>query len=438
MQEEIRKSQIEWSEKQLDYVLKSTHSWNIASGVTRSGKTYAQIMRWYDFMYNEAEPNTTHLMTGKTSESLKWNLLEPILKQDKANDIEIKGNPPVLYIKSRNIKCRCVGCDNERATARVQGGGVNSWWADEIVEHPWTVIEMASSRCSEGGIIRPIFGTCNPSHPLHKFKTDVMDNPKIDVKNWYFGFPDNPGLSSELIEQLKNSYQGVFYNRMILGLWSVVEGVVYDRFKMSEHVKDEAPKTFIRYVLGIDWGYEHALALTLYGVENDGTWWQIDEYKESGKLVDNGLLRELETKGWFDLPIYGWDGKEEKARLVKPEIAYADSARPEYIRQFEELTGITTMKAVKHDKLSCIQTVMKRYNKKENGKYGLYYLNKCKKTLEEKMAYRWKSGSKDDVIKENDDLMDCEMYALHTDEAGCGKLYIPEYEEEKRLVRYKR
>jgi PBSX family phage terminase large subunit len=263
-----------------------------------------------------------------------------------------------------------------------------------------------------------------------------MDNPKIDVKNWYFGFPDNPFLSQELIDELKNTYKGVFFDRMILGLWTVAEGVVYDRFSMSEHVKEEHPKNIERYILGIDWGYSEALAMTLYGIEPDGTWWQVDEYQEQGKLIDRGLIAELEEKGWFDLPIYS--GGEIVGR-VKPSIAYADSNRPEYIKLFNDMTGIDTIPAVKRDKLELIQSVQIKYNKGINGKYGIYYLSKCKKTLAQKMSYHWKGEGKDEVFKKDDHLMDSEQYAIFMSENG-GRLYIPEYVEtgKRRLVSYGR
>jgi PBSX family phage terminase large subunit len=417
LQEASKNPLIEVSDKQADFVVHSKHSYNVASGVTRSGKTYAQAMRFIDFMYNEAKPNTLHLISGRTMEALTDNFLRIVKSMDSINDIEVKGNPKKLYIKSRGIECRCIGCDNELATNRIQGLTVSSWWADEIVKHPKSFVDMAVSRCSADGVQAPKFWTCNPDSPSHFIKTDYMDNEKLDVKNWYFGFPDNPVLSEGLVNELKNSFSGAFFDRMILGLWTVAEGIVYDRFSMTEHVKEEAPtRNFERYVMGIDWGYSEALAMTLYGIEADGTWWQIDEYKEQGKLIDDKLVNELKHKGWFNLPLFRFDGIEYKRWEVKPDYAYADSNRPEYIKLFNDMTGIRTMPAIKPDKLELIQSVQRKYNKGINGKYGIYYLSKCKKTLAEKMAYRWKGEGKDQVLKINDHLMDCEQYAIYTSE----------------------
>jgi PBSX family phage terminase large subunit len=437
MQEEVKNPLIEVSPKQWDFIKNSNHSWNLASGVTRSGKTHAQAMRFIDFMYNEAKPKTLHLISGRTMEALTDNFLRIIKSMDSINDIEIRGNPKKLYIKSRQIECRCIGCDNELATNRIQGLTVSSWWADEIVKHPKSFVDMAVSRCSAGGIQAPKFWTCNPDSPTHFIKTDYMDNPNIDIKNWYFGFPDNPVLSDSLVNELKNTFTGAFYDRMILGLWTVAEGCVYDRFSMSEHVKDEAPKNIERYILGIDWGYSEALAMTLYGIEPDGTWWQVDEYQEQGKLIDSGLIAELEAKGWFDLPIYSGG---VIAGRTKPEVAYADSNRPEYIQLFGDMTKIDTIPAIKRDKPELIQAVQLKYNKGLTDKYGIYYLSKCKKTLAQKMSYRWKGNGKDEVIKKDDHLMDSEQYAIFMSGFG-GSVYIPEgyangVTGRKRLVSY--
>jgi PBSX family phage terminase large subunit len=406
---------IRLSPKQEDYIKHSKHSYNISSGVTRSGKTFAQAIRFHTFMQTEAEPKSLHLMSGRTAESLYDNLVRPILFLDKKKRVKVNARKTMMTYGDKEI--RLVGCDNELATDRIQGKSVGSWWADEIVKHPMSFVNMAISRCSEGGKIAPKFWTCNPDMPNHPIKEMFIDSEKLDVKNWYFGFPDNPALSQDLIDELTNSFTGVFYDRMILGLWTVAEGIVYENFKQEEHVKDEAPvRAFERYVLGIDWGYTEALAMALYGVEADGTWWQVDEYKEPKKLIDESLKKEIEAKGWFNLPLFRFDGIEYKRYEVKPELAIGDSNRPEYIKLFHDLTGIRTEPAIKPDKAVMIQAVQKRYNKSGNGKYGLYHLSKCKKTLNEKMSYRWKDNGRDEVVKENDHLMDCEQYAIYTSE----------------------
>ena len=411
---------IEVSEKQADFLKTPNHSFNILSGVTSSGKTYVQAMKFMDFVYNEAERNSLHILSGRTSESLHDNLIRPILEMDRCHDIEVKGSPAKMTIKSKNIECRLVGCDNDLAEARIRGKSVWSWWADEITKHPEGFVKQAIVLCRAGGLIRPKFWTCNPDNPQHFVKRDYMDSPTLDVANWYFGFPDNPTLSAELLKELKTAFSGVFYDRMILGKWTIAEGAVYDRFDRSLHVVDDIPwRTIVDYGLGIDWGYSEALALTLYAIDNDDRYYQIDEYQESGKNIDKALIDELGAKGWWELPITRWDGATWQTWKVKPGMAYADSNRPEYVDTFGKLTGIPTYPAIKPSKAELIQTVQRKHVADGQGKYGIYYLKgKTNKTIAQKEGYRWKPGSHDDVIKENDHLCDCEQYFIFTKEHG--------------------
>ena len=75
------------------------------------------------------------------------------------------------------------------------------------------------------------------------------------------------------------------------------------------------------YVLGVDWGFEHPLALSLIGIDYDDNYWIIDEIYTKHQLIDKSLVDLMKQKGWFDIE-YG-NG------ITRPKYAYADSARPE-------------------------------------------------------------------------------------------------------------
>jgi PBSX family phage terminase large subunit len=364
-------------------------------------------------MQLEATPKSLHLMTGRTSESLYDNLVRPILDLDKYGRVKMNARGSLMRYDDKEI--RLVGCDNANAENKVKGKTVGSWWADEVTGHPEGLVDMAWSRCSEGGRVVPKFWTCNPDNPNHFVKVRFIDSDKLDVKNWYFGFPDNPALSEGLISELKSAFTGAFYDRMILGKWTVAEGVVYDKFDRSLHCIDSIPQErIVDYVMGIDWGYSEALAMTLYGLDEDGRFYQIDEYKEKGKNIDQSLIEELKVKGWFNLPLWRFNGAFWDKFQTKPSYAYADSNRPEYVEMFHRLSGVTTIPARKPSKAELIQSVQRKYVADGQGKFGIYYLNgKCNKTLSEKDGYRWKDGAKgDEVVKENDHLQDCEQYAI--------------------------
>jgi len=411
------------SAKQQDYLLNSTHSFNISSGVVSSGKTFAQILRWIDFIYNETPNNCLLMMSGKTKESLYDNVIRDMQSLDSINDLKYDKNPQRLTVLSKNIEIACASADNERSWGRIQGKTVYGWLADEIVQHPKQFVKMAHSRCRGGGVPSPKFWTCNPDSPSHFIKTDYIDNQKIDVKNWFFGFQDNPLLSQEYIDELKNSYTGVFYQRFCEGKWVLAEGVIYDKFHRAQHVVDTYPVREVNeYIIGIDWGYanDHPLVLSLIACTNDA-YYVIDELYIEQQLIDKTLVEILLNRGWLKLPFKRWNGYKWVDTEGRPSAAYPDSARPDLINQFYKLTNIPTYPAVK-DVEDGIQAVQRRFVPQGNNRYGLYFLSKCINHIREFELYRWdqfQSGDGKNVpLKKNDHCPDSIRYAIYTRDRG--------------------
>lgn len=397
-------STMNFSPKQLDYILNSNHSFNIASGVVSSGKTFAQMTRWIDFIYNEVPDNKLLLMSGKTSESLYDNIIRDMISPeiDTYKDFVYHSQPQRLIVKSKNIEIACASADNEGSWGRTQGKTVYGWLADEIVRHPKNFVEMAVSRCRGDGKIWPKFWTCNPDRPSHFIKKRYIDSKSLDVKNWSFGFNDNPVLSKEYIEEVKNSYSGIFYQRFIEGRWTHAEGIIYDLFNRQTYVKENYPKErIVEYVLGLDWGYENPMAIYLIGVTGDNQYWIIDEIYEKHLLVDESLTTKILNK-WEQFNI---------------QTIYCDPSRPEYIRQLYELFDYKIqVVAAQNDVIEGIQEVQKLFIKRKNGEHGIYILNACIHLIEELEGYRWKEGKgnivKDEPVKENDHGADGIRYCI--------------------------
>jgi len=405
-----------FSPKQIDFLKTSTHSYNIASGPVRSGKTYSQILRWYDYIYNECIDNVMLIMSGKTSESLYDNVLSDFIALDP-DDLIYSSQPQSIYVKSKNIKIKCVGANDQSAMSKIQGLTAQGWLADEIVIHPKDFIKMAITRCSSGK--RSKFWTCNPDAPTHFIKTDFIENEDIDIKTWYFNLLDNPVLSDEYKEELKNSFSGPFYERMIMGRWVLAEGVVYNEFSRDVHYKDIPfhqidHSIFREYVLGIDWGYEDPMAILLIGIDNDSCYHYLDEFYQNHTLVDNHLYNELKRMGWFTI------GNNNQ----QPVYAYADSASPSDIRQFNNLTGIPTIGARKgpDSVIDGIKLVQNKYKTDENGKTKAFIYKNCKNFLREKESYHWKlrkdGSGKDDPDHSDSHSQDAERYVIFTREYG--------------------
>ncbi|TPR12282.1 PBSX family phage terminase large subunit, partial [Apilactobacillus timberlakei] len=72
---------------------------------------------------------------------------------------------------------------------------------------------------------------------------------------------DNPILSDEDIENIKNRYQGMFRKRYIDGDWVMAEGLVYSNFNKKTMINDYPPINEItNYYVSCDFGAQNPTA----------------------------------------------------------------------------------------------------------------------------------------------------------------------------------
>jgi hypothetical protein len=66
-------------------------------------------------------------------------------------------------------------------------------------------------------------------HYLYKeyITNDAMIRDGV-VKDIHFMLDDNPNLPDEYKANIRRSYSGMWYKRMILGMWVLAEGLIYD------------------------------------------------------------------------------------------------------------------------------------------------------------------------------------------------------------------
>jgi PBSX family phage terminase large subunit len=401
---------------QEDFLLNSYHSWNILSGSVSAGKTYIVNNKIYPHLYSLPE-NCLFIIVGRTSESVYDNVIRELLQYDTIEDLQYSKSPQRILIKSKNIEISCIGADNESSWTRVQGKTTAGALFDEITNLPENLVKTVSKGCRHGGQQWPKFATTNPDAPGHWVKEQLIDNKELDSKIWYFKLTDNPVLTEEYKKEIMATYTGAMYERMINGLWVMASGTIYSNFDRRTHVKtkEQLPK-FKDYILGCDWGYQHPLALNLYGIDYDGGYWILDEIHLIHQLIDETLLKIIKDKGWLSI--------EGEYGTRRPSYCYADSARPDYINLFGKLTGITTLPAAKevHEGISLVQQKLKVKN---NGEPSLYILDTCTETIKELELYRWatnRQGTKDEPHKDFDHHLDNLRYCIYTRERARAKV----------------
>jgi len=279
--------------KQLKFMLNEDKRINLLTGSVRSGKTYVSLLKWAIFVGLMPE-DTEFLMSGKTLTSLKRNCLG--LLQDLVGTDNFKFS---ISQKTGKLFGRTIwleGANDDRAESKIRGMTLGGAYVDELTQVPEDFYKMLLSRLSVKGA--KLYATTNPDAPNHWVKVQIIDNEEIDKKIWNFALDDNEILkkqNEEYFEQLKKEYQsmgGVFYERFILGLWVLAEGLIYKQFANNSglFIKDKAVDkngdklNFLIVSIGIDYGATKgetefkATGITPYFKEA----WTIDEEKLAG------------------------------------------------------------------------------------------------------------------------------------------------------------
>ena len=248
--------------KQIDFMLYDDNRINLLTGSVRSGKTYVSLLKWAVFVGSMPE-NSEFLMTGKTITSLKRNCLG-LLQELVGDNFKYSISQKSGTLFGRKIWLE--GANDDRAESKIRGMTLSGAYVDELTQIPEDFYRMLLSRLSMKGA--KLYATTNPDTPTHWVKVDIIDNEEIDKKIWHFTFDDNEILkeeNKEYFDNLKAEYQSmgeVYYQRFILGLWVLAEGLIYKQFANNTEmfIRDE-PKdengnkiNFLIVSIGIDYG----------------------------------------------------------------------------------------------------------------------------------------------------------------------------------------
>lgn len=199
-------------------------------------------------------------------------------------------------------------------------------------------------------------------------------------------------MPAEYVSALKaQTPSGMFTDRAIYGLWVTGEGAIYRDFDERKMVVNDVPK-MVRYISGIDWGYNHPCSITVFGVDSQNNYYLVDEKTERFKEIDywTNVAKQLQKKYGYKMPFY------------------ADTARPEHIDHFIH-AGINCKYGWK-SVVPGIEIVA------ELMKSGRFFIQKghTQSFMEEIYNYQWDDKSEDKPVKEMDHVMDSMRYCLAT------------------------
>jgi len=159
-------------------------------------------------------------------------------------------------------KVHCLGADKINQVSKIQGATIEYCYGDEITTWNQEVWEMLKSRlrCENSCFD----GTCNPKGPDHWLKKFIDSDADVFLQSYTIF--DNPFLPDKFVKELCKEYAGtVYYDRFILGLWALAEGLLYKFFADNQepYLFDEPDlyddngkfkKPFTKITIGVDFG----------------------------------------------------------------------------------------------------------------------------------------------------------------------------------------
>ena len=379
------------SQKQLEFARYANHRWNFKGGATRSGKTYLDFKWIIPLRIRErAGKDGLAVILGVTKSTIERNVLEPMRN--------LYGDKLVGTISSDNTawifgeKCYCLGAEKVSQVSKIRGASIKYCYGDEVADWSEEVFALLKSRLDKE--YSCFDGTYNPQYPNHWLKKFLDSN--ADIFSQVYTIDDNPFLPPSFVENLKKEYAGtVFYDRYILGKWTLAEGLIYPMFGDSCIVQD-VPDTG-DYYISIDYGTHNPFSAGLWCVtKTDAV--RIGEYYYCGREE----RKEKTPEEYYSEVKRLAGGRDIKCLIVDPS-ADAFIATVKKHHEFK-------VRGAVNDVLPGIQTTAEMI---ASGKLKIH--ESCEDAIREFGLYRWDEKAESDrVVKENDHAMDEIRYMVMT------------------------
>ena len=404
-------NRFELTEKQAEYIRNCNHRWNVSCGAVRSGKSYLQISYLIPSRILERKDKRGLIVfLGATRANIERNILQPIR--------DLYGDSAATEINSRNyakvfgVRVYCVGADKVSQVAKIRGSEISYCAIDEALDVHEEVFEMLKSRLSLPWSCCDI--TTSPGRPTHYFKEFLDSAGDVDIYCQNYTIYDNPFLPPDYVRNLEAEYKGtVWFDRLILGEWTLAEGLVFPNFSLALEGPQKEPVE--EYGLSLDYGTSNPFACLLWAKR--GHVWHVEKElyysgRDTGKqktdeeylqmLIDfarpaiNRMKETPVSTGLFDF------GPDRIEVVIDPSAASFIAL----LRQSEYFKP----RSANNDVVNGLRETYSAINS------GLIKVNRaCANWKVEAQSYVWDPDSEEDKpVKENDHLMDAMRYWVKT------------------------
>ena len=379
----------------LRFAMNTDYFMLINHGAKRSGKTVVdndlflyELRRIRRIADRIGVKHPQYILVGSDLGAVHRNILNELTNKyglefqfDKFNRFDLFG-----------VRVCCFGHSKINDLGRIRGMTAFGAYINEATKANQEVFNEIKSRCSGDGA-RLLIDT-NPDNPLHWLKQDYIN--KADgrtIAEFHWKLTDNTFLSDRYRQSIIDSIpSGMFTDRDVNGAWAAASGIVYPDFQEDIHFihADQLPP-MMRHFVGVDFGWEHYGAFTLFGVGVDGNLYLLREWSAKHRSIDD----------WIAI------GKGIVSNCGDI-MFYCDSARPDLIREMQ-VGGLRAMNAIK-DVVAGIGYVASLFKQRK-----LFVVSEDVSQFKKEIGvYAWKENA-DEPVKEMDDVMDSMRYGVYSD-----------------------
>lgn len=385
----------------------------IADGAIRSGKTISMSLSYIIWAMTSFNGQNFG-MAGKTIGSFRRNVLFwlKIMLISRGYRFKDHRTDNLLEVWKGNVTnyFYIFGGKDESSQDLIQGITLAGMFFDEVALMPESFVNQATGRCSVDG--SKFWFNCNPDGPYHWFKVNWIDKRgEKKLIHLHFTMDDNLSLSESIKQRYRNMYSGVFYDRYILGLWTVAEGIIFDMFDKAKHTVDGlldliTTETYI----SIDYGTQNATVFLMWQKGRDDKWYCIKEYYYSGR---ESKKQKTDTEYADDL--------EKFTKGIRIKEVIVDPSAASFIAELKKRNF--NIRKAKNDVVDGIRFVGTMLNEEK-----IAFHSDCKHTIKEFSAYIWDKKvterGEDKPLKENDHTMDAVRYFVYTIIAKSNKVKV--------------
>ena len=378
----------------------------ILEGSVRSGKTVAMIPKWLNYIMTG--PPGLLLMTGVSKDTVYDNVLDDLFDTLGAGSYEYNRQSGDLIIKlpkGKTRRIKVIGAKDEGSEKYLRGKTLAGAYCDELSLMPEKFFKQLLNRMSVKGA--KLYGTTNPDTSFHYLYTEyITSQAKIDagmVGVIHFELEDNPNLSLEYVDFIKSAYSGMWYKRMILGLWVTADGAIYDMWSddmkcLDSDLKHDY-KSLCRRYIAVDYGTTNPMVfLDIY--DDGAIVWVLNEY-----YYDSKVEQKQQTDDQYADALEKFIGGEY------PDFVIIDPSAASF-RTVLRNRGFAVMEADNsvNDGIRVTAMMMSL------GRLRIHA--RCKNTLREIDGYIWdekaRERGEEKPLKQNDHAMDALRYFCKT------------------------